>query len=283
PESLSFDYLIAWILATNIFLALFNLIPALPLDGGRILRSVLLMLVSRARTALMMKIVGFTCAGIIALISIVTQDFFLLFVALLIAVASANPFPENIAAESPAEATSQQPDTSAGLTAEAPALQMVTPRENRYKTGPLPESHLEGHKQPVTQNAPTASGAIAVEVFAVLNLILAGLTFIIWVLICAVLLYDFFSSEIDATTVIAVSLIILLPGLIYFLLLLLSGIGLMRRNVWGYYVHLAVAILMALTIVGLVYAVPALIFMSKPAFRARFFRHQSHQTLSLSE
>ncbi len=155
---------------------------------------------------------------------------------------------------------------------------MATPRENRYKTGPLHESQLESHKQPVAQNAPTASGTIAVEVFAVLNLILAGFVFIGWTLICLALLYDIFYSEIEGETVIGVSLFLILPGFIGFLLFLLSGIGLLRRSVWGYYTHLAVAILMALTIVGLIYAVPALILMFKPAFRARFFPHQVHQT-----
>lgn len=304
PEHLSFEFLIGWIFAVNMILTLFNLIPALPLDGGHILRSVLLMRMSRAQTGRIMKIVGYVCAGICAIIGIAIWDLLLVYIALLMAASANSPLPsENEENKSRADESPQPPDTAAVPAAAtpteytafpqpsrptlnlstvpaaaSPVLHMTTPRENRYKTGPLPESHLEAHKQPVVQNAPTASGTIAVEVFAVLNLILAGLTFIIWVLICLLLLSDFFSSEIDGETVIGVFMIILLPGLISFFLFLLSGIGLLRRRVWGYYVHLSGAILMALTIVGLIYAIPALIFMFKPAFRARFFPHQVHQT-----
>lgn len=87
-QQLSLFNLTLWLFMVNMFLVLFNLIPALPLDGGRILRSVLLILAIRQHAATIMKIVGWLFAGIIGLTGILLVDVFLIVVALIMAVAA---------------------------------------------------------------------------------------------------------------------------------------------------------------------------------------------------
>lgn len=296
-ERFSFASLIVWIILINMLMAVFNLIPALPLDGGRMLRSALLMRVPRAQTSEVMKISGFVSASVTGIIGIALWDFFLIYVAVIMVVSATDPLPKEAENRLHANESPKPPDApvvaaeehtafsqlsrpmlaaSAVPAAEAPVLHMTKPRDNRYKTGPLYESQLERDEQPVARNNPNASSAVMVDFLGVMNLVIAGLIFLGWALVCAALLYDIFFSEIDRDTVIAVSLFLVLPGLIVFLLFLTAAIGLLRSRVWGYYTQLAIAILLAFTIVGLIYAIPALIVMFKPAFRERFFPYQYH-------
>ncbi|MFN8567586.1 MAG: site-2 protease family protein [Kouleothrix sp.] len=54
----SFQLMLAWLLAANISLVLFNLIPAFPLDGGRMLRAVLAMFMHYQRATRIATIIG---------------------------------------------------------------------------------------------------------------------------------------------------------------------------------------------------------------------------------
>ncbi|HNP71482.1 MAG TPA: site-2 protease family protein [Kouleothrix sp.] len=56
--ALSFGLLLGWLLAANVSLVLFNLIPAFPLDGGRMLRAVLAMVTSQQRATRIAASIG---------------------------------------------------------------------------------------------------------------------------------------------------------------------------------------------------------------------------------
>jgi hypothetical protein len=63
-----------------------------------------------------------------------------------------------------------------------------------------------------------------------------------------------------------------LPGLFGAIVYLPAGLGLLFRRAWGYYFHLAGAVLAALTCVGVIYTIPALLFALRPEFTMAFFR-----------
>ncbi|MBK9712634.1 MAG: site-2 protease family protein [Kouleothrix sp.] len=54
----SFELLLSWLLAANVGLVLFNLIPAFPLDGGRMLRAVLAMFTGNQRATRIAAVIG---------------------------------------------------------------------------------------------------------------------------------------------------------------------------------------------------------------------------------
>ena len=57
-QRLSFDLLMLWLLAANVSLVLFNLIPAFPLDGGRMLRALLAMFMGNQRATRVASVLG---------------------------------------------------------------------------------------------------------------------------------------------------------------------------------------------------------------------------------
>jgi Zn-dependent protease/CBS domain-containing protein len=60
--------LLAWLLTGNLIVAVFNMIPALPMDGGRVFRSLLAMLLGRPRATRIASIVGqVLAAGLVVL------------------------------------------------------------------------------------------------------------------------------------------------------------------------------------------------------------------------
>jgi hypothetical protein len=49
-----------------------------------------------------------------------------------------------------------------------------------------------------------------------------------------------------------------------------GGIGMLRRRIWGYYAHLAGSVLVVITGLGIIYAIPSLLITRQPSFRAYF-------------
>lgn len=65
------------LIALNIWLVLFNLVPAFPMDGGRILRALLAMRVGRPRATRVASIVGQVIAGIFVVYGLLNNQFML--------------------------------------------------------------------------------------------------------------------------------------------------------------------------------------------------------------
>ncbi|MFG0261780.1 MAG: site-2 protease family protein [Novipirellula sp. JB048] len=67
PSLLSFGVIL---LAVNIMLVLFNMVPAFPMDGGRVLRSVLAMVTPYRRATFLASRIGLACAILMAMIGV---------------------------------------------------------------------------------------------------------------------------------------------------------------------------------------------------------------------
>jgi CBS domain-containing protein len=80
----SFSTLLLWLLAANISLVLFNLIPAFPLDGGRMLRAILAMLMSFRRATQISALIGQLIAIAMGFFGIVSGNLVLVLVAVFI-------------------------------------------------------------------------------------------------------------------------------------------------------------------------------------------------------
>jgi hypothetical protein len=72
-------------------------------------------------------------------------------------------------------------------------------------------------------------------------------------------------------------LILYLPALVT---LPIAGVGLIMRRPWGYYSHLAGAALVAISIFGVIYTIPALAIALQPNFKDHFFGKQGLKPLS---
>ena len=75
---------IAYLAAINLVLGLFNLLPALPMDGGRILRALLARRLGRLRATTIAVRVAKGIAVVLAIVGIVRGNFFLVGLALLL-------------------------------------------------------------------------------------------------------------------------------------------------------------------------------------------------------
>jgi Zn-dependent protease/CBS domain-containing protein len=80
----SFSTLLLWLLAANVSLVVFNLIPAFPLDGGRVLRAILAMLMSFRRATQISAVVGQLIAVAMGWFGIVSGNLVLVLVAVFI-------------------------------------------------------------------------------------------------------------------------------------------------------------------------------------------------------
>jgi Zn-dependent protease len=82
--SLTFSTIFAYIIFYNIVLALFNLLPAFPMDGGRVLRSLLAMKFSFARATAVAVNIGRVVAVLLGVWGLVSGAVFTVFIALFI-------------------------------------------------------------------------------------------------------------------------------------------------------------------------------------------------------
>ena len=76
--------LFSYIFISNIFLAVFNLLPAFPLDGGRILRALLALRLDYARATNIAAAFGRVLAVLVGIYGLINGSFFLLLIAIFI-------------------------------------------------------------------------------------------------------------------------------------------------------------------------------------------------------
>jgi Zn-dependent protease/CBS domain-containing protein len=77
-------FVLAYLAYTNIVLAIFNLLPAMPLDGGRVLRSVLALWMPRETATTIAAVVSRTLAVLLGIVGLLSFNFFLLLIAVFI-------------------------------------------------------------------------------------------------------------------------------------------------------------------------------------------------------
>lgn len=75
---------LAWMLAANVTLVAFNLIPAFPLDGGRMLRAVLAMFTDWARATRIAALIGQGFAVVLGVLGVLSGNFLLALIAVFI-------------------------------------------------------------------------------------------------------------------------------------------------------------------------------------------------------
>ena len=75
---------LVWLLEANVMLVLFNLIPAFPLDGGRMLRSILAMVTSYPRATRIAAAIGQGFAVLLGILGVAGGNFLLVLVAVFI-------------------------------------------------------------------------------------------------------------------------------------------------------------------------------------------------------
>ncbi len=76
--------LIAYMLFANVWLVLFNLIPAFPMDGGRILRSLLAMRIPHVRATRIASGIGQAMALLLGFLGFSTGNYFLILIAIFV-------------------------------------------------------------------------------------------------------------------------------------------------------------------------------------------------------
>jgi len=81
---LSFSSIFTYIFTTNLFIGLFNLIPAYPMDGGRILRAILATRLSYTRATLVAVFIGQLLSWGFGLVGFLNGNFFLIILAFFI-------------------------------------------------------------------------------------------------------------------------------------------------------------------------------------------------------
>jgi stage IV sporulation protein FB len=83
-ETLGVDALFNYLFLTNLFLAIFNLLPAFPMDGGRILRAILASQMNYVRATIIAASIGQALAWALGLWGFLQGGFFLILIAIFI-------------------------------------------------------------------------------------------------------------------------------------------------------------------------------------------------------
>ncbi len=83
-QGLSIGILLNWLLQANISLVLFNLIPAFPLDGGRIFRALLAMAIGFRRATRVAVLIGQSLAILLGVYGVVSGNYLLVLVAVFV-------------------------------------------------------------------------------------------------------------------------------------------------------------------------------------------------------
>jgi Zn-dependent protease len=83
-DYLATRFVLAYLAYTNIVLAVFNMLPALPLDGGRVLRSLLAMGMPHAKATQISASISKALAVVMGLFGLFSLNFFLLLIAIFI-------------------------------------------------------------------------------------------------------------------------------------------------------------------------------------------------------
>lgn len=82
--SVSWEGLLAYLITANVMLGLFNLLPAFPMDGGRVLRSILAMRMDHAKATSVAAAAGQGLAWIMGLVGVLTGAWTLVIIAVFI-------------------------------------------------------------------------------------------------------------------------------------------------------------------------------------------------------
>jgi Zn-dependent protease/CBS domain-containing protein len=83
-ETLGADALFNYLFIANLFLAIFNLLPAFPMDGGRVLRAILASQMSYVRATIIAASIGQALAWVLGLWGFLQGGFFLILIAIFI-------------------------------------------------------------------------------------------------------------------------------------------------------------------------------------------------------
>ncbi|MFN3426635.1 MAG: site-2 protease family protein [Candidatus Thermochlorobacter sp.] len=80
----SFEVLLIWLFAANISLAVFNMIPAFPLDGGRVLRAILAMFMTFSAATTVAATIGQIAAVGLGVLGFINGNFILILIAVFV-------------------------------------------------------------------------------------------------------------------------------------------------------------------------------------------------------